>query len=32
MANVATNVFLVGNIIVKGIVVCTVAGSFGASL
>ena len=32
IANVATNVFPVGNVIVKGIVVCTVAGSFAASL
>ena len=31
-ANVATNVFLVGNIIVKGIMVCMVASSFSASL
>ena len=31
MANVATNIFPVGNITVKGVVVCMVAGSFAAS-
>ena len=32
MANMATNVFPIGNIIIKGIVICMVAGSFTASL
>ena len=32
LVNVATNVFPVGNITVKGVVVCTVVGSFSASL
>ena len=32
MANAATNIFPVGNIAPKGIVVCMVAGSFAASL
>ena len=32
IANVATNVFPIGNIMVKGIVVYIVAGSFAASL
>ena len=31
MSNVATSVFPVGNITVKGIMGCTVAGSFSAS-
>ena len=31
ISNVATNVFPIGNILVKGIVGCTVAGSFSAS-
>ena len=31
-ADVATNFFPVGNVMVKGIVGCTVADSFGASL
>ena len=32
IAAVATNVFHIGNVMVKGIVVCSVAGSFAASL
>ena len=32
IANVATNIFPVGNITFKGVVVCTVAASFDASL
>ena len=32
MADMVTNVFLVGNITVKGVVGCTVAGSFSTSL
>ena len=32
MANAATNGFPVGNIIVKGVVICMIAGSFAASL
>ena len=32
IANVATNVFPIGNIMVKGIMDCMVAGSFPASL
>ena len=32
IADLAANVFLIGNIMVKGVVVYTVAGSFAASL
>ena len=28
LADVATNIFLVGNVTVKGVVICMVAGSF----